>query len=47
MEQMEEDLEEIADGVRSGIGKMFERGEKFGTLLKKSEGLKSSVSFYI
>jgi len=41
---MEHELEEIADNVRQGLDNIFQRGEKFGSLLSKSEDLKSGVS---
>ena len=37
---MEFDLQQIAEGVRSNISEIFERGEKFSMLANKSEGLK-------
>ena len=38
------ELQDIADQVRNNIGKIFERGEKMGTLASKSEALRAKVS---
>jgi hypothetical protein len=45
--QMEIELGEIAGNVKKNISDIFERGEKFGVLVSKSEALKSSVSSQI
>jgi hypothetical protein len=42
--QIEVELQDIADQVRNNIGKIFERGEKMGTLASKSEALRAKVS---
>jgi hypothetical protein len=42
--KIEVELEEIAENVKQNIGRIFERGEKFGMLASKSEALKASVS---
>ena len=42
--QIEVELQDIADQVRNNIGKIFERGEKMGTLANKSEALRAKVS---
>ncbi len=39
--QIEIELEEIAQGVRDNLDSLFKRGEKFDSLSKKSEQLKS------
>lgn len=41
--QIEVELQDIADQVRNNIGKIFERGEKMGTLASKSEALRAKV----
>ena len=38
------ELQDIADQVRNNIGKIFDRGEKMGTLASKSEALRAKVS---
>ncbi|CDW87496.1 UNKNOWN [Stylonychia lemnae] len=45
LQQIEIELEDIANNVKQNISDIFERGEKFGVLASKSEQLKSSVSF--
>ena len=44
LQQIEIELDEIANNVKQNINSIFERGEKFGVLANKSQALKSSVS---
>ena len=41
------ELKEIANNVKKNISDIFERGEKFGQLVTKSEALKSVVRLQI
>jgi hypothetical protein len=41
---IEIELGEIAGNVKKNISDIFERGERFGVLVSKSEALKSAVS---
>mmetsp|Transcript_26780 Transcript_26780/g.50376 ORF Transcript_26780/g.50376 Transcript_26780/m.50376 type:complete len:216 (+) Transcript_26780:85-732(+) len=46
VQQMERDLEDVADIMRDNLGKVIERGERIDSLLDKTAALKSeSVSF--
>ena len=43
LKKIESDLGEIELNVRKNISDIFERGEKFNTLMNKSESLKTYV----
>lgn len=44
LSHMEIELGEIANNVKKNISDIFERGERFGVLVSKSEALKTAVS---
>ena len=44
LNNIEIELEEIANGVRDNLNSIFQRGEKFDSLAQKSEQLKSVSS---
>jgi hypothetical protein len=45
LSQMEIELGDIAKNVKKNISDIFERGERFGVLVSKSESLKTHVSY--